>query len=193
MEIDYKKIEQAFPEPTWAYAELFDGIRIGRWDGKSLVFYQPLKAEEEAFLQELRVFNAERELKFTGGKCRDTADYPTDGFVEELAEASYFLYGEHNTWRKGEKKAEGYTPLWEERGGTLFFPAKLNFRKNDDGEDIVSLKLGIKNYVRYREIPILPKDKPYDDGLDKNGAGGLEVIDYAYTGFYYADGKAVEE
>jgi hypothetical protein len=91
------------------------------------------------------------------------------------------MYGEHSE-HDGE-----YTALWEERGGVLYFPAKLVFPDKN-----VALKLGIKNYVRYNPVPVCPKGEEYDFEMSTSGAGAIEVFDYAYTGFYYVDGKAVE-
>jgi hypothetical protein len=70
----------------------------------------------------------------------------------------------------------------------IYFPAKLEFPGGTIG-----LKLGIRNFVRYNPVPVLPKGESYDAGLGTSGAGALEVVDYAYTGFFYADenGKAV--
>jgi hypothetical protein len=191
MKIDYERIRLAFPGKAWAYAELYNSVRIGRWDGNALMFYQPITPSEEEFLLELRIFNTWHELKFTGVKCRDTGDYDAGNFVTELADHQYYMYGERNTWRNREQGIDGYTPLWEDRGGTVYFPAVLNFPKDAAGHDMVSLKLGVKNFVRYHTIPVLPGDAPYNQGLSMSGVSGLEVIDYAYTGFAYADGKEV--
>ena len=180
MKIDYDRIQKAFPGKAWAYAEQIDSVKIGKWLINGFLFCDPYcKPLDEDFLLELRIFDGSHELKFSGGKCRDTADY--EGNIDELAEAGYFMYGEH-----AEAIGE-YTRLWEDRGGIIYFPAKLVF------PGITALKLGIRNYVRYNEVPILPQDIEYgyDYGLLKSGAGALDVYDYAYTGFYYTDGKAV--
>jgi hypothetical protein len=92
MKIDREKIIEAFPEKAWAYAEQYDSIKIGKWNRNEFVFHEPL-AEE--YLLALRVFDAKRELKFTGGKRRDTADYSDGDFMEELAAARYYMRGEH--------------------------------------------------------------------------------------------------
>jgi len=191
MTIDYEKIKAAFPNKAWAYAEGFDSVKIGKWDGSrgnsgEFFFAEPLEAE---YLTELRVFDSARELKFTGNECRDTADYNVKDYIKELADAQYFMYGE-----KPEVNGD-FTSLSEERGGAILFPAKLTFPNGK-----VGLKLGIRNYVRYNKVMILPKGEDYDCGLNKSGtgalevsgAGALEVVDYAYAGFFYANGKAVE-
>jgi CRISPR-associated protein (TIGR03984 family) len=183
MTINYEKIKAAFPGKAWVYAEGYDSVKIGKWDGDKFFFAEPL---EEEYLAELRVFDSSRELKFTGGKCRDTADYNTDDYIKELADAQYFMYGE-----KAEEVGD-FTALSEERGGAILFPAKLDFPKTSKLPDgAVGLKLGLRNYVRYNPVPVLPKGENYDYGLSASGAGALEVVDYAYAGFFYADGKAV--
>ena len=178
MTIDREKIAEAFPVKAWAYAEQLDSVKIGKWDGKDFRFYEPLN---EKYLVELRILDENRELKFTEGKYRDTSSYDSAEFIPDLADARYYMYGEHAD-HIGE-----ITKLWEDRGGAIYFPAKLKFPNNK-----IALKLGIKIYVRYNPVAVLPIDVAYDYGLSKSGAGALEVIDYAYTGFFYANDKAVE-
>jgi hypothetical protein len=181
MNIDCEKIKAAFPNKAWVYAEGLDSVKIGKWNGSDFIFAKPPARE---FLLELRVFDDKRELKFTGGQCRDTADYNETDFIPALADAQYFMYGDRND-PQGD-----FTALSETRGGTLLFPAKLDFPKLPDG--VVGLKLGIRNYVRYNPVSVLPKaETNCDFGLNKSGAGALVAIDYAYTGFFYANGKAV--
>jgi CRISPR-associated protein (TIGR03984 family) len=175
---DCEKIKTAFPEKAWVYAESLDAVRIGRWDGEKLTFFDGV---DENLLLTLRVFDKERELKFTGDKWRDTADYDSGDFITTLADSKYFMHGEH-----AEVSGE-YTKLWEDRGGAYYFPARLDFPAGKIG-----LKLGIKNFVRYNAVPVCPAGEKYDYDLPACGAGALEVIDYAYAGFYYADGKEVE-
>ena len=184
MKINYEKIKAVFPVKAWAYAEGIDSVKIGKWNGNEFDFAEPFV---EKHLSVLRVFDANRELKFAGDKCRDTGDYKEGDFIKELAESQYFIYGEQAT-EQGE-----YTALCENRGGMLLFPGKLRFPQTDMLPDgIVGLKLGIRNYVRYNCVPVLPICRKYDFGLGESGAGAIEVVDYAYTGFFYVDGKAVE-
>jgi CRISPR-associated protein (TIGR03984 family) len=178
VKIDFDKIKSAFPGKAWAYAECLDSIRIGKWDGMHLIFRDGL---DESLLLMLRVFNEKRELKLNGEKSRDTDIYKNDELIADLADERYIMYGEHS-----EPDGE-YTTLWEERGGVLYFPAKLVFPDKN-----VSLKLGIKNFVRYNPVPVCPKGEKHDFGMGAGSAGAIEVFDYAYTGFYYSDGKAVE-
>jgi CRISPR-associated protein (TIGR03984 family) len=179
MKIDYERIRSAFPGKAWAYAEQFDNVQIGRWDGEKLTFRETLQEDK---VLELRVFDSCRELKFTLDKCRDTARYPEDGFIEELKNMRYFMYGERVDEQDG-----GYTKLREDRGGALWFPAKLVFPT-----EYIVLKLGIRRYIRYNPVPVLPSHATaYEDGLPPSGAGALEAVDYAYCGFFYADGEEV--
>jgi hypothetical protein len=47
--------------------------------------------------------------------------------------------------------------------------------------------------MKYNPVIPLPKDTENAGySLPPSGAGVLEVVDYAYTGFYYADGTEVE-
>ena len=181
MKIDCDRICSAFPDVAWAYAESYDAVRIGRWDGKKLVF---IDTPDEELMLTLRVFTESRELRFSGDRCRDTEVYAGGKFISSLADAKYCMYGEQ------QEPAGGYTKLWEERGGMIYFPAVLDFPNGN-----VGLKLGIKNFVRYNPVPVCPQNADFHSGLDKSGAGAIEVIDYAYTGFYYADayGKSVEK
>ena len=183
MNIDYAIIEAAFDGKAWAYAEQLDSVKIGKWDGKGFIFHKPL---DEQLLIELRVFDKDRELKFTKDKKhRDTASYDSSAFVSKLADAKYVMYGENAEVDDG----GNFTKLWEERGGILYFPAALDFPSKTN----IELKLGIRNFVRYNKVPVLRKgDMKYDSGISMSGAGALEVVDYAYTGFYYSDNKAVE-
>jgi CRISPR-associated protein (TIGR03984 family) len=184
MTINYEMIKTVFPNKAWAYAEGFGKVQIGKWNGTALLFAESL---EEEYLTELRVFDSSRELKFTGEKFRDTSDYNENDLIPELADAQYFMYGEQA------ETHDDYTALSETRGGAILFPAKLKFPQTSKLPDgAVGLKLGIRNFVRYNPVPVLPKGNDYDFGLNASGAGALEVIDYAYTGFFYADGKAVE-
>ncbi|MDR1321970.1 MAG: hypothetical protein LBK56_11180 [Gracilibacteraceae bacterium] len=184
MNIDYGRIKAAFPGKAWAYTEQYDSVKIGKWDGAGFLFYEPL-AEEYLLL--LRVFDENRELKFSGDKCRDTENYPDGDFIPKFTRVKYYMYGEKTGWRENDKPQAEFTPLWEDRGAAIYFPAALNFP-----QDIVALKLGIRNFARYNVVPVLPEGKEYDFGLSASGAGALEIVDHAYTGFYYADGKAVE-
>ena len=179
MKIDYEILCSAFPDKAWVYAEQLDSVKIGKWNGKEITFYEPI---DENLLLELRVFDNNRELKFTNGKFRDTGDYDSSSFVPTLAEARYYMYGEQ--W----EPAGDFTILREDRGGTTYFPAVLDFQ----GISRIGLKLGIKNFVRYNEIPVLRKGEGYESNLPQSGAGALEVTDYAYTGFYYSNNKVVE-
>jgi hypothetical protein len=196
MKIDCDKIstiKASFPGAAWAYAESLDSVRIGKWDGCGFVFYEPLTCEmADKYLLELRVFDERRELKFTGDKCRDTDNYEDSAFIGELAYARYYMYGEHCVWRDGSAPEVGFTPLLEDRGGTVYFPAKITFKKDSKGNAQVALKLGIKNFVRHNPVPVLRAGEEYGSGLGTSGAGMLEVVDFAYTGFFYEDGKAVE-
>jgi CRISPR-associated protein (TIGR03984 family) len=187
MTIDYERIKAAFPQKAWAYAEEVESVKIGKWNGNELAFAEGLDSE---YLTELRVFDKRRELKFTGGKSRDTADYDEGDFIQELAESRYYMYGETAELRGD------YTALAEERGAILLFPARLDFSQAGAmPKDQIGLMLGIRNYVRYNPVPVLPKepaDISYDFGLAASGAGAIETVDYAYTGFFYANGKEVE-
>lgn len=187
MKIDISKIKKIFPDKAWAYAEQYDSVRIGKWDGSELMFYKhkPLDENDAKYLKVLRVFDEKRELKFTGDKCRYTGDYAESDYISELANIRYYyMYGEQKP-----EHDDGYSSLSEERGGTIWFPAKLTFPT-----DKIGLKLGIRNYVRYNEVNILPKNEQYSQNISTTGAGALEVFDYAYTGFYYGydEGKKVE-
>lgn len=183
MKIDYEKVKKTFPEKAWAYAEQYDCVKIGKWEKDKFVFKEEL---DEDSLILLRVFDGKCELKFSGEKCRNTSIHNGKDFITELEDARYYMYGE---------KAETtgmYTMLWEDRGGKIDFPAALNFPTKDKaGNEIVALKLGIKHYVRYNDIPVLKEKQEFDYGLDKNYAGALQVVDYAYTGFFYDNGNEV--
>jgi hypothetical protein len=184
MNINYETIKAAFPHKAWAYAEGFGKVQIGKWDCTALLFAEPLEVD---YLTELRVFDSNRELKLTGEKIRDTAMYSESDLIPELADAQYFMYGEKS------EPCGDYMALSEARGGALLFLAKLNFPKTSSlPNGAIGLKLGIRNFVRYNYVPVLPNGKEYDFGLNTSGAGALEVIDYAYTGFFYENGKAVE-
>ena len=168
-----EKIKAVFENKTaWVYAEQYDSVKIGKWNGEDLVFYEPI---DEKYLILLRVFDKDRELKFIGDKIRDTEIYKNEDFIEELAHAKYYMYGEQY------EICEHYTRLWENRGGSLYFPAVLQF-PNDHP---IGLMLGIKSFVRYNPIPV-------NGAINLSGAGALEVVDYAFTGFYYTDKKEVE-
>jgi len=182
MKIDYASLRHAFPSKAWAYAESYDAVKIGTWNGTEFMFYDAIN---EDFLLTLRVFDSKRELKFSGGKCRDTNDICKQSeFINELAYARYYMYGER--FKPVVKDGENYTEFWEARGGSMFFPGSLDFSTNE-----FKLKLGIRNFVRYNPVHVLPRNEKYDYDLCKSGAGTLEVVDYAYTGFYYEDGKGV--
>ena len=181
MRIDNDRIKSAFSGKAWAYAECMKSVRIGRWCNAQLEFPCVLDEDGDPVLT-LRVFNESRELKFSGDKLRDTDSYVGGDLIgdRDFTDCRYIMYGEH-------ADVDGdHTRLWEERGGILLFPAKLEF------PSVVMLKLGIRNFIRYNPIPICRRADPFDHGLGTSGAGALEVFDYAYTGFYYASGKAVE-
>jgi len=184
MKINFDEIMAAFPNKAWVYAEQYDSVKIGKWERGIFTFHEPL---DEKYLTVLRVFNSHRELKFTGDKLRDTAMYKNEDYISELAHVQYYMYGEQS------ELIGEFTKLREDRGGVIYFPGELNFQKKDE-KDIVALKLGIKHFVRYNPVTVLPKCEKYDFGLSVSGSGALEVVDYAYTGFYYdyESGKAVE-
>jgi|GEM_PF-4934355 len=186
MKMDNVIIKTAFPKKAWAYYEGLDSIKIGKWNGSELIFAEPLSKDYLDYLTELRVFDDKRELRFTGKKCRDTADYCEYNFIAELANAQYFMYGEQAVQK------DDCTALSEISGGTIVFPVKLEFPKTSILPDgVIGLKLGIRNYVRYNDVPVLPKGEKYDYGLHPDGEGAIEVVDYAYTGFFYANGEKV--
>jgi hypothetical protein len=198
MIIDYEKIKMEFPKGAWIYAEQLNGIIIGKWDGRDFIFHEQ---PDEKYLLHLRVFGKSgekeenRELKYTSTseKPRDTFDYHKSNFIDELADAKYVMYGEQDELII--KDGKTFTKLSESRGGVLYFPVALAFPKDKNFPNgIITLMLDIKNFVRYNEVPFLPKckdEKDYDFGLSKSGVGALEVIDYAYTGFYYTNGDEV--
>ena len=182
MKIDYASLRHAFPFKAWAYAESYDAVKIGKWNGTDFTFYDVIN---EDFLLTLRVFDSKRELKFSGDKCRDTNDICKQSeFIPELAYTRYYMYGER--YKPVVKDGEDYIEFWEARGGSMYFPGTLDFSTNE-----FKLKLGIRNFVRYNPVPVCPREEEHDYGLNKSGAGALEVVDYAYTGFYYENGKAV--
>ena len=179
MKIDYDKIREAFPKKAWVYAESYDAVRIGRWDGNELAFCKGDKLDEQLLLT-LRVFDKDKEIKFSGDKHRNTADAKWENLIPSLSETKYYMYG------KRSKIEGGYTKLWEDRGGEIFFPAVLNFPP-----ERVALKLGIRNFVRFSPVPVCPINEDCGYRLGNSGAGAIEIVDYAYTGFYYEDGKEV--
>ena len=177
-------IKSSFPDKAWVYAEGLDSIRIGKWNGSEFNFAESF---DETYIIEMRVFNSKHELKITGEKHRDTANYNDNNFISELADDQYFMYGEQAA-EQGEN-----TVLYETRGGAIVFPGKLEFPKTDKLPDgVIGLKLGVRNYVRYNRVPVLTEGESYDFDLNTSGAGAIEVVDYAYTGFFYANGTAVK-
>ena len=173
--MEYERIRNAFPKQAWAYAVQDHNVQIGKWNGKDFAFHN---GWHEKYLLELRVFNHERELRFIKGKRpRDTEEYKNRNF--EIVELLYVLYG------SGEKKPDGlsacedgYTVLSEARSGKLYFPAKLTF------DDRVEVKLLIRNFIAYNDIPVRGRGEPYDSELNAGATAVSQLIDYAYAGFY---------
>ena len=101
-EAKIEKVKQAFPNKAWVYEESHEGVKIGKWENGSFVFHDGLKFYDdinEAYLLTLRVFDKQRELKFTKNGYRDTSVYSIEkGYIEdlELTDAKYYMYGEHH-------------------------------------------------------------------------------------------------
>jgi CRISPR-associated protein (TIGR03984 family) len=170
-------IKAAFPEKAWAYIVLDFAVCIGVWDGARIVFSEACDVENA---QELRVFDANRELRFlktpSGYAERDSNAYGQKHGIDE----TYVMYGE-----KAESK-NAYTALSETRGGSYDFPKQLVFPSEH-----VTLKLGIRHFAKYNPIPVLKPDECAENGLPVSGRAAFEIYDYAYTGFFYEDGTEV--
>lgn len=172
--IDYEVIKDAFPEKAWAYVVMYHGVEIGCWDREKLDFYP--EAFDESCCLELRVFDENRELRFLrrpdqSFAFRDTNDYADDKEAGSR-DVRYVMYGE-----KPPQFEEGRTILKEDRGGKLYFPRKL------DMSDPIVLKIGVKNYYRYNDVPV-GKNAGADGSEVQSCFGALEYYDDRLTGFY---------
>ena len=176
MMIDFDKIKDAFRGKAWAYIVMYHAVEIGVWDDNKLAFFSN-EFDEDCCL-ELRVFDKDRELRFlhlpdNSFALRDTAEY-TPEQDKESSEVRYIMYGYGET----PISENNWTALSETRGGKLYFPKKL-----DIGNDKIRMKLGVKNYYRYNEVPVGKSDESYET-LENPGRGALEYYDYCLTGFY---------
>ena len=160
-----EKIAKVFKGEACAYAVMYHGVGIGKWDGKEFNFHVSVEFDWD-FVTELRVFSdvfgEERELRFVrleDGtlKERDSANIN----AEQTKDVDYLLYGTSH------RIEDDYTILSEDRGGKLYFPKEIQYEpleaKQEDKEVITWLS--IRNYLRFSE--------------DLR----LEVCDYAFTGF----------
>jgi len=185
MKLDYNKLKPFEDRRAWAYAESYDAVRIGIWNGVGFEFFDKTLDEplDEESLLVLRVFDDKHEIKFSRDKCRDTVIYD-DKEKYSYQDIKYYMYG---TDQEPDNEHKGYTKFWEARGDKMYFPKLLDFPNKG-----FKLKLGIRNFIRYNPVPVCPSKEDYQYGLRTSGAGALEILDYAYTGFYYEDGKVVK-
>jgi len=178
-EPDMDMIAKAFPGKAWAYAVSYHNVQVGIWENGSLVFHD---GYDPAYLSELRVFDAARELRWVRADqdflFRDTDEYV--GAVDSLRKL--VMYGE-----KMQEAGETWTRLDEERGGAYFFPQKLSFA------GIVELRLEVRDFARFNKVEVLRKGGGYDEDLVFDGRGAFELFDTAFSGFYYLkDGEETE-
>lgn len=166
-----ESIQRIFPGKAWAYSVEFDKVQIGVWNGSQLKFKDGYSEDN---LLELRVFNNKQELRVVrkndGFVLRDSL-----GISGETLDQHFFVYG-----TSVNRTENGYSALNEQRGAELWFPVEIK----------EPVKLGIRNYYRFNPVPVLHPCGNAEDGIVP-GQGALEFFDYAYTGFYYLNHKAV--
>jgi len=179
MEEALTELRATFPgEKSWAYAVEQHQVQIGVWDNGKLIFR---KGYDPKYLLELRVFNG-REIRVVpdgadGFLLRDSAALDNINVFDD----KYIIYGEKA------KYEDGYTVLSEERGGRINFPKRIEFPPGK-----VELKLKVRQFCGYNEVPVLPKGEvEVDEGLEISGRGALEIYDFAFMGFFDANGKEV--
>jgi len=175
-------IKATFFSNAWAYTVMYHGVAIGTWRASE----QKLDFCNEADfcwddVLELRVFDTtdgiHKELRFVRNEdgellSRDSDKYNNNVDYEEyktgdtaeylVQDTHYLMYGTDAT--DGE---DGWTILTEDRGGSVYFPKALDFKKDES----IVMWLGIRNYLRFTE--------------DLR----LEVCDYAFMGFKKGLGK----
>jgi CRISPR-associated protein (TIGR03984 family) len=158
-------------ESAWAYAIFYDSVQLGYWNGTELRFHYATL--NEGNVQELRVFNADKELRYVRLPDGSLAERFIDdtGKAPDVSDLYYAVYGETNV-REGD-----WTLRMEARGGQLAIPAVLD-------EDNTDLFLKIRNYFQWEGVPVGKKEE-YEDNSDiKPNTGALSFQDYRFVGFF---------
>ncbi|MDR2132080.1 MAG: hypothetical protein LBP30_01905 [Clostridiales Family XIII bacterium] len=166
---------------AWAYAVFYDSVRVGYWNGAKLRFHGI--EFDEGNVQELRVFDANRELRYVRLPDDTLAERCLDdtGKTPDASDLYYAVYGEKNT------PAGVWTIRTEARGGELAIPAILDEKRSD-------LFLKVRNYFQWNEVPVgrASETGNADDGDIKPNVGALSFRDYRFVGFF-TDGKGKTE
>jgi len=140
-----------FPKSAFFVAWLDYTLLIGRWENAQIQSYQPFDlVQEEAYIQQLRVFNQTQELLVRrtseGLKGRLRQDNE-QGAGTEVAVAHQVLFGT----RKGDEGNERFTEITEDRGTSLILPFS-NLRFNEKGRLKNRICIKTYNYIDYNKI-----------------------------------------
>jgi len=166
------KIKDAFKGKAWAYAVMYHGVAIGKWDSEK----EALRFHDSAgfnwdYVTELRVFDNQRELRFLRDEndvllCRDSLELEKN--IDDKQDTSYLMFG---TTIVSKKTDTTWTVFTEDRGGELYFPCELKFKGD------IRMWLNIRNFFQVVESAV--------------GGVWLEVCDYTFTGFSKGDEKGL--
>ena len=181
---------------AWAYGVFYESVKIGYWDGKELHFHE--LQFDEAELQELRVFDSKRELRYVRLPDDSLAERFINDSNKQIMESlrisandvndlCYAVYGENeqinandvedlkpdNYGENAPTFVGGWSMRCEKRGGKLWIPAKLTG---------TNLYLKVRNYFKWNNIKIGKKDA--DDSDIRPNLGALEFLDHRFVGFF---------
>jgi CRISPR-associated protein (TIGR03984 family) len=144
---------------------MFHNVEIGLWKDDSINLHD--KDFNWGSLTELRVFDAESELRFVrvGDDLRERYLFDEKLQKNEFTkDTAYSLYGESIG-----KSDDFGIALTETRGKELWFPKSLEFG------NITAMRLKIRHYVRTNPIPTNKAPE----------APGIEIYDFRFAGFEY--------
>lgn len=169
-----------FCTPAWVYVVMYHSVAIGTLDSNAVIGTTSLAKEDPSLIfapnpsfdwgalfhesvdfdwdcvTELRIFNEKRELRIIRNMHNTLVMRDSQTLASyEYRNVDYLMYG-----TKGSVIDDKWTVLSEDRGGDIYFPAKV---ETTDGK--VQLWLKVRNFLRFTQ--------------DLR----LEVCDYAFTGF----------
>jgi CRISPR-associated protein (TIGR03984 family) len=129
-------------EPELAVFYFDYGIRFAAWQNHRLNFYHH-EPFDPNYLQEARIFSAERELRI----WRQGAAFGYRLRVDKAGDEVYAVEANQNLWGTHADSLEpGWTRLWEDRGVEIKVPVEIHEKKNYSGP---LAYLRTRNYIGF--------------------------------------------
>lgn len=142
------KLKETFPENGFVVIYLDDKVLIGRWENGNFRLHDAQTADE-AYIQKIRVFNAEKEFlawrTANGFNARMRKD-DLEGKGTDVVVAEQVLVG-----TKANGKGNGFTQISEDRGARLVLPFE-NIKFDKEGKLVSRICIKTHNYIGYNDV-----------------------------------------